>query len=117
MYQRRPDRQLVLGVAPTERDAEGFLRNLEDWSPTLAKAIALEDGIVLTADHWVVINAVRQYYQQYRISPAARIIVGLLKGALGPEKASSIHLMQLFTGRPARMVNKVAGLPKPTNCD
>lgn len=98
-------------------DKEGFLNNLQDWSHDVAEQIAREDSIELTAAHWEIIDLVRSYYAEFKISPAARIIVKLLKAHCGPDKGNSIYLMKLFTGRPARMANKVAGLPKPTNCD
>ena len=98
-------------------DKEGFLQKLQDWSPEVASSIAKEDGIVLTPDHWEVIELARDFYERHKLSPAARIIVKLLKDNLGDDKGTSIYLMQLFSGRPARMVNKIAGLPKPTNCD
>lgn len=98
-------------------DKEGFLEDLQTWSPDVAEAIASRDNIELTAEHWEIINKVRDYYAEYKISPAARIIVKLLKDHYAPDRGSSIYLMKLFTGRPARMVNKIAGLPKPTNCD
>ena len=100
-----------------EFDKEGFLKHLSDWSPMVAAKIAEEDGISLTTDHWQIIELARKYYERHRLSPAARIIVSMIKENVGPEKASSIYLMQLFTGRPARMVNKISGLPKPSNCD
>jgi len=98
-------------------DKEGFLEDLQAWSPDVAAMIASRDGIELTTEHWEIIHSVREYYAKYKISPAARIIVKILKDHYGPDKGSSIYLMGLFTGRPARMVNKIAGLPKPTNCD
>lgn len=98
-------------------DKEGFLEDLQAWSPDVAETIASQDSIELTTDHWEIIDRVREYYAEYKISPAARIIVKILKDHYGPDKGSSIYLMGLFTGRPARMVNKIAGLPKPTNCD
>ena len=98
-------------------DKDGFLIKLQDWSPEVASSIAQKDEIQLTTDHWEVIKLVRDYYDRHNLSPAARIIVKLLKDNLGDNKGTSIHLMQLFSGRPARMVNKIAGLPKPTNCD
>ena len=98
-------------------DKEGFLEDLQAWSPDVAETIASRDNIELNSEHWEIINKVRDYYAEYKISPAARIIVKLLKDHYGPDRGSSIYLMKLFTGRPARMVNKIAGLPKPTNCD
>lgn len=97
-------------------DKEGFLRRLEDWSPAVAEQLALAEAIELKDEHWQVINLAREFYDAYHISPAARVLVKLTREKLGGDK-DSIYLMQLFSGRPARLVSKIAGLPKPTNCD
>lgn len=98
-------------------DKEGFLRDLADWNPDIAGQLARGESIELTDDHWQVIHLARQFYDDYHISPAARVLVKLMKEQFGAEKGDSIYLMQLFGGRPARVVSKISGLPKPTNCD
>ena len=35
-----------------ETDANGFLKNTEDWSKELAEFIAQNEGITLTPKHW-----------------------------------------------------------------
>lgn len=98
-------------------DKEGFLRNLSDWNEQIAAELARSEGIALGEDHWEIIYLVRSYYNTYRISPSARVLVKIIGERLGPAKGRSIYLMKLFSGRPARVVSKVAGLPKPSNCD
>jgi len=97
-------------------DPEGYLTRLDDWSAATAEALAATEGLTLTPAHWEVIGVLRAFYQQYQISPAMRILVKQLKLELGAEKGSSIYLMQLFPGSPAKLASKIAGLPKPTNC-
>jgi tRNA 2-thiouridine synthesizing protein E len=99
-----------------QRDKQGFLVNLEEWNEDLAYDIALEEGIILSDDHWDVIHILRQFYQEYAISPAMRILVKTVKQQLGDDKGNSIHLLSLFPGSPAKIASKIAGLPKPTNC-
>lgn len=98
-------------------DKEGFLRDLSDWNEEVATELARLEGIELGSDHWEVIWLAREYYDAYRISPAARVLVKVVGERLGAEKGRSIHLMKLFSGRPARLVSKISGLPKPPNCD
>ena len=98
-------------------DKEGFLRDLSDWNPDVAQVLAKNEEITLSDSHWQVINLVRDYYQQYQISPATRVLVKITRKKLGEDKGNSIYLMQLFTGKPAKLVSKIAGLPKPANCD
>ena len=98
-------------------DKEGFLRDLADWSHETAMQLAIREGITLNDDHWHVILLVRRYYDDYHISPATRVLVKLLQEDLGTDVGNSIYLMQLFGGKPAKLVSKIAGLPKPANCD
>ena len=58
-----------------QRDKQGFLVNLEEWNEDLAYDIALEESIILSDDHWEVIYILRQFYEEYAISPAMRILV------------------------------------------
>ncbi len=98
-------------------DKEGFLRNLDDWTPEVAVLLAEADNIALTDAHWCIINIARDYYARYQIAPATRVLVKIVREQLGPDKGQSIYLMQLFTGKPAKLVSKISGLPKPANCD
>lgn len=97
-------------------DTEGFLRNLEDWSPAVAEQIASAEGIGLSDDHWEVISVLRDYYQTFDASPAMRALVKFCRQQLGDEKGSSLYLLTLFPGSPAKVGSKIAGLPKPDNC-
>ena len=98
-------------------DKEGFIVDLKDWSASIATLIAERENIFLTDDHWEIIQLIRSYYHEYRLFPANRVLVNKIKEAFGENKGNSIHLMKLFTGRPRRVIAKVSGLPKPSNCD
>ena len=97
-------------------DKEGFLSNLADWSPDIARHIADGEGISLTAAHWDVIYLLRDYYRSFDSSPAMRALVKYCALKLGKDKGSSLHLLSLFPGSPAKIGSKIAGLPKPDNC-
>lgn len=97
-------------------DKDGFLQDLDDWSPDAAQWLAAQEGITLTEAHWQVIYALRNFYQQFELSPAMRPLVKYLGAELGPDKGNSIYLMQLFPGSPAKLAAKIAGLPRPDNC-
>lgn len=99
-----------------ETDKEGFLRNMSEWSPELAEFMAGKDDLVLGHDHWEVINYIREYYEDYRIAPAVRILIKAMGRRLGRDKASSRYLYQLFPYGPAKQACRYAGLPKPTGC-
>jgi tRNA 2-thiouridine synthesizing protein E len=99
-----------------ETDKEGYLKHLNDWTPEVARWLAQSENITLKVEHWEVINALRGFYADTGISPAMRILVKIVKQNVSIDKGNSIHLLTLFPGSPAKLVAKIAGLPRPTNC-
>lgn len=97
-------------------DKEGFLIDLESWDRDVAEALAYEEGIKLTQEHWELIDLIRDFYQQFEVSPAMRPLIKFIKTRLSTDKANSIYLMTLFPESPAKILAKIAGLPKPENC-
>jgi tRNA 2-thiouridine synthesizing protein E len=99
-----------------ETDEEGYLVNLSDWSEDIATAIAKQENIDMSQNHWEVVNFLRDYYTEYQIAPAVRVLTKAIGKKLGPEKGSSQYLYELFPYGPAKQACKIAGLPKPTGC-
>ncbi|MDX1430890.1 MAG: TusE/DsrC/DsvC family sulfur relay protein [Gammaproteobacteria bacterium] len=99
-----------------ETDHEGYLQKLEDWSPGVAETMAERDGIELSENHWEVIKFLREYYDEYKIAPAIRILTKAMARKLGREKGNTRYLYQLFPQGPAKQACRYAGLPKPTGC-
>ena len=97
-------------------DKHGFLKDQQAWTRDLATVFAAEEGIALQDEHWEVIYLLREYFEEFDVSPANRALVKYAKLKLGPSKGSSIYLMSLFPGSPARVGSRIAGLPKPKNC-
>ena len=99
-----------------ELDPEGYLRDLNQWSPAVAEYLAQQEGIALSDEHWEIVEVLREFYQTFEQSPAMRPLVKAVAMKLGPDKGKSIHLMRLFPESPAKVGARIAGLPKPTNC-
>ena len=99
-----------------ETDEEGYLVNLSEWDEEAAKYLAVEEKVDLTQSHWEVINFLREYYNDYQIAPAVRVLTKAIGKKLGPEKGNSKYLYELFPYGPAKQACKIAGLPKPTGC-
>ena len=99
-----------------EHDEEGYLKDISEWNPGLAEVLANDEGIELTDEHWEVINFLREYYNEYQIAPAIRVLVKALKKKMGKEKGNNKYLYTLFPYGPAKQACKIAGLPKPTGC-
>lgn len=92
------------------------MRDLDAWSPETASVIAARENITLTPAHWEIIDLVRRYYHRYDSAPSMRPLVKYCAIELGKEKGKSLYLLSLFPGSPAKLVSKIAGLPKPPNC-
>nr|WP_220736504.1 TusE/DsrC/DsvC family sulfur relay protein [Shewanella sp. c952] len=99
-----------------ETDHQGYLKVVSDWSPELALIIAKEEEIELTDAHWEVINFVRNFYLEFKTSPAIRVLVKAIGQSLGADKGNSKYLYTLFPVGPAKQATKIAGLPKPAKC-
>jgi TusE/DsrC/DsvC family sulfur relay protein len=99
-----------------EVDEDGYIQNLDDWSEDVAKHIAGIEQVEMTDAHWEVVNFLRDYYEEYQIAPAIRVLTKAAKKSMGPEKGNSQYLYELFPYGPAKQACKIAGLPKPTGC-
>ena len=99
-----------------EVDEEGYLVDLSQWNEELAGEIAKAEKIDMTPNHWEVVNFLREYYNEYQIAPAVRVLTKAIGKKLGPEKGSNSYLYELFPYGPAKQACKIAGLPKPTGC-
>jgi len=99
-----------------EVDEEGYLVNRSDWTEEVGKEMAKIDNCDLTPNHWEVINFLREYYEEYQIAPAVRVLTKAIGKKLGADKGNSKYLYELFPYGPAKQACKYAGLPKPTGC-
>ena len=99
-----------------EVDEEGYLVNLADWDEDVAAYLAQEEKVDMTENHWEVVNFLREYYSEYQIAPAIRVLTKAIAKKLGPDKGNNKYLYELFPYGPAKQACKIAGLPKPTGC-
>lgn len=98
-------------------DSDGHLVNHADWSPNVAQQLANSLNITLTDEHFLILNAVREFYTNFGHPPTTRPLVKYLSQTLPQLDLDNQKLQQLFnTGLVARHVNRLAGLPKPANC-
>jgi tRNA 2-thiouridine synthesizing protein E len=99
-----------------EVDEEGYLVNLADWDENIAGYLAQEEKVDMSESHWEVVNFLREYYAEYQIAPAIRVLTKAISKKLGPDKGNNKYLYELFPYGPAKQACKIAGLPKPTGC-
>jgi len=99
-----------------EADEEGYIIDISVWNTELAVLIAEGENIEMSDDAWEVVNFLRNYYEEYQIAPAVRVLTKAIKKKLGADKGNSKYLYELFPYGPAKQACKIAGLPKPTGC-
>jgi tRNA 2-thiouridine synthesizing protein E len=105
-----------LNGTAVEADEEGYITDISLWSTELAALIAKDENIEMSDDHWEVVKFLRDYYEEFQIAPAVRVLTKAVKKSLGPDKGNSQYLYELFPYGPAKQACKIAGLPKPTGC-
>ncbi|MFY9317907.1 MAG: TusE/DsrC/DsvC family sulfur relay protein [Burkholderiales bacterium] len=94
-------------------DAEGYLLDPADWNEQVAKALAREEGIALSDEHWAVIRFMREYYEQHQIAPDVRHVMKYLAGFKGTGKAGRNDVFVLFPYGYVKQACKIAGMRKP----
>jgi tRNA 2-thiouridine synthesizing protein E len=105
-----------VGGKEIEVDEEGYLVTLDDWTEEVANYLAQGESLALDSSHWEIINFLREYYQEYQIAPAVRVLTKAVGKKLGADKGNSKYLYELFPYGPGKQACKIAGLPKPTGC-
>ena len=94
-----------------ETDANGNLTDPGAWDEDVARALAAEDNIELTQEHFDVLNYLRtEYLDNGGEQPMERAINKGMSKIWG-RKVSSKDLYNLFPGAPSKQGNKIAGLP------
>ena len=102
---------LLVSGKEIETDAEGYLKNLDEWSDDFARAQAQEEHLILTDEHWQVIRFLRDYYQQHGVQAQVRVMIPHFKNLWGAEKGNNHYLHELFpVGGPQKQGNRLAGL-------
>lgn len=91
---------------------QGRLAALPEWSESIARKLAAEEGIELDDEHWEVIKLLRDHYRVHGNDRHGPQLLRALEepfGARGGRK----RLFQLFPRGPISQGCKIAGLPLP----
>lgn len=99
-----------------ELDQDGHLVDYTIWNEDVAQQLAQSLELELTAWHFEVLNAVRQFYAQFGHSPATRPLIKFLMKTVNPEMNNALLQEKFNTGLVARHLSRLAGVPKPANC-
>lgn len=98
-----------MSLEALEFDAQGYLVDRGDWSEELAKELAAKMRIELGDAHWKVLEAARAIEAETGSSPGLRKIS---RRSETPIKS----IYKLFPDGPAKLIAKIAGIPKPKSC-
>ena len=94
-----------------QRDAEGYLIEPGDWSEDVARALAREENIELSDDHWDAINFMRDFYEENQVAADARFVIKHLAERMG--KDAHKKLFELFPYGYVKQACKIAGMRRP----
>ena len=110
-FSASPMRTLQVGDRQITTDKEGYICNLDDWSEDFAVALAAQEGLTLTDEHWQVIRFIRDFYHERRVQAQVRVMIKHFAAEWGPEKGNNMYLHDMFPmGGPQKQGNRLAGL-------
>lgn len=96
-------------------DQHGHLIDRNLWTRDVARSFAAADDIELTENHFILIQAVQNIYEQTGDTPPMRLLIKTLRAQLD-DSIDSRYLYRLYPDGPVRLASKHAGLPKPKHC-
>ena len=99
-----------------ELDQDGHLVDYTIWNEAVAQELASTLNLELTAWHFEVLHAVRQFYAQFGHSPATRPLIKFLMKTVSADINNAVLQEQFNTGLVASHLSRLAGIPKPPNC-
>jgi len=94
-----------------ERDGDGFLLDMSQWTMDIAHAMAEEDGKPLTEEQVSHIVKAREMYDDTQMVPRVKDF----GKALGMDRKAK-GLYEAWKTGPMKQIAKYGGLPKPTGC-
>ena len=92
-----------------ERDGDGYLVDMNDWTPEIGRSMAELDGVELDDSKWEQIMKAREYFEDHAVVPPIRKFAKYV----GLDKKDMFTMW--MTG-PMKPISKYGGLPKPTGC-
>lgn len=102
---------MSMTVQLPETDAEGYLVEPLNWTEEVAVALARQENIQLTEDHWDAIRFMREYYMERQIAADVRHVIKHLAQKHGAESRNKIF--ELFPYGYVKQACKIAGMKRP----
>lgn len=96
---------------PVMTDAEGYIIDIDEWTEDFAIALAKQEGLELTEEHWQVIHYIRDYYLEHHVQAQVRAMIKHFAKEWGKEKGNNRYLHDIFPkGGPQKQGNRLAGI-------
>jgi tRNA 2-thiouridine synthesizing protein E len=92
-----------------ERDGDGYLTNMNLWTPEIGRAMAALDDIELDDVRWGHILKAREYFDEQSVVPPIRKFAKYI----GQDQK---EVFKIWNTGPMKPITKYGGLPKPTGC-
>ena len=92
-----------------ERDGDGYLLRMGDWTREIGQAMADADGVELDDAKWTHILKAREYYEDEAVVPPIRKFAKFLG-------ENQKEIFKMWKTGPMKPITKYGGLPKPTGC-
>ncbi len=92
-----------------ERDGDGYLTDMDAWSPEIGREMAANDGVELDDVKWEQVLQARQYYEEHSVVPPIRKFAKYIG-------ENQKDMFKLWMTGPMKPITKYGGLPKPTGC-
>ena len=98
-----------MSVEIPERDGDGYLTDMGNWTEEVGKAMAEADGIDLDDAKWNHIMKAREAFED------SQAVLPIRKFAkyVGEDKKD---MFKMWNTGPMKPITKYGGLPKPTGC-
>jgi tRNA 2-thiouridine synthesizing protein E len=92
-----------------ERDGDGYLLDMNEWTPEIGRAMAEADGIELDDAKWDQILKAREYFEDNAVVPPIRKFAKYIG-------INQKEVFKMWNTGPMKPITKYGGLPKPTGC-
>ncbi|MBU0750562.1 MAG: TusE/DsrC/DsvC family sulfur relay protein [Gammaproteobacteria bacterium] len=104
-------RYVTVGDRQIATDQEGYIQNMGEWSEDYARALAKQDGLELTDEHWQIIRFIREFEATHQVQPQVRTMIKHFTVLWGQERGNNHYLHDLFPrGGPQKQGNRLAGV-------
>lgn len=97
-----------------ELDNEGYLTEPDQWTPNTALELAKLENLELTDEHWMILNLMRNFYNEEGVIPDVRHIFKQMGVDLNiSKKEAKAKLFTLFPYGYVQQACKISGMRRP----